>query len=247
MSIIFAKTVANVTTGELPATVAMTNDILRYTITIENLGSSTFIELILIDDLGAMNIVPAAFKPGTLSLTTIPSGVTDNTDPFGGTGQQGLIDIRDIGLGSFETIVLEFEIEVGPDVQDGQIIINQSALSNNNPPINLVSDDPNINGPADPDVDDDEDPTQVRVIRPAVPTTVPPGTTIQETTIPETTIPETTIPETTIPETTAPETTIPETTIPETTSPETTNSQMDPDNQIRETLRYWIIVLEGFC
>ena len=157
----FEKTVRNVTSGQDPATTASPGDVLAYRIEVENLGPDPLTDLRVVDELGRLN-PGAAFEPGSLQLTTVPPGAdASSTDPNGGADGTGLVDIANLSLaGPGDAFVIEFEITLAPVISNGATIANQSTLSLRGVDFAL-SDDPGVNGPADPFVDGDEDPTQL--------------------------------------------------------------------------------------
>ena len=157
----FEKTVANVTTGVSPATTAAPGDTLRYTLRLQS-TDVPLTGLTFRDDLGALATM---FAPGTLSLVsgTLPPGAdASNTNPTGGTNGYGLLDIRNLSLPVFSNLSIQFDVTLAAAIPNGTIVTNQAGLSNN---VDLaVSDDPTVNGQADPNVVGDEDPTQVRIV-----------------------------------------------------------------------------------
>jgi len=159
----FEKTAMNVTTGENPATVATPGDTLRYTFLVENLGDVTIDDFSIVDELDALNATPG-FAPTTLNLVTVPSGADVTfTSATGGAAGTGIVDIRNLSIGGLgEVVLVEFEVELAPVLADGSYVDNQGELLTGGLPI-AISDDPNINGPADPDVVGDEDPTRVTI------------------------------------------------------------------------------------
>ena len=62
----FEKTVANLRSGQNPATVAAPGDTLRYTLRLQT-TTSAFTNARIIDEIDALN-TPAAFVPGSLTL-----------------------------------------------------------------------------------------------------------------------------------------------------------------------------------
>ncbi|NIT96732.1 MAG: hypothetical protein GWN79_15630, partial [Actinobacteria bacterium] len=69
----------------------------------------------------------------------------------------------------------QFDIALDPSLADGTVATNQADLIGGTITL-AVSDDPNVNGQADPDVQGDEDPTRVVVA------TVPVGPLLKENT-----------------------------------------------------------------
>lgn len=163
----FEKSVANVTTGESPATVATPGDTLRYTLRVENLSDVAIGDFAIVDELDALNLAMSntpAFAAGTLNLVTVPGGAdTSSTDPAGGAAGTGLLDLRGLEIGGLgDTLLVEFDVKLAPALANERIVYNQSSLSNGGVTL-AISDDPNVNGAADPNVAGDEDPTQVRI------------------------------------------------------------------------------------
>ncbi|MGB5131586.1 MAG: SdrD B-like domain-containing protein, partial [Steroidobacteraceae bacterium] len=139
-------------------------DRLRYSLRIENLDAVQLTGLSLRDELDRLNADPA-FAPGTLTLVTVPPGAdTSNTSATGGASGTGLLDVRNLSLAaSGGTLLLEFEVTLAPVIANGVDVLNQSELLFGTAVLAL-SDDPNINGPADPNVAGDEDPTRIRIV-----------------------------------------------------------------------------------
>ena len=159
----FEKTVMNVTTGEDPGTVATPGDTLRYRLYVENLGDVPVNDFRILDELDELNADPM-FQPGTLNVVTLPPGAdASNTDPNGGAAGTGLLDVRNLSIGGLgETVLVEFEVQLAPVITTDTFVYNQSDMLFDTY-LAGVSDDPNVNGAADPLVAGDEDPTQIRI------------------------------------------------------------------------------------
>jgi len=159
----FEKSVANLSSGAGPAETAAPGDTLRYSLRLRTTDQALD-DFSFFDDLGALN-AGAAFVPGTLALVpgTLPPGAdAGNTDPGGGTNGAGLIDIRGLSLPAGGELLVQFDIVLAPDLLDGTVVLNQAGLLSGGSRI-ADSDDPNINGLADPLVPGDEDPTRVLI------------------------------------------------------------------------------------
>jgi large repetitive protein len=155
----FEKTAANLSTGVNPTSTARPGDTLRYTLRLRTIDDALS-NLSFRDDLGALNILPR-FVPGSLTLVSVPPGAdVTNTNPNGGTNGAGLLDIRNLNLPAGGEVVVQFDISVLGTLTDGDIVLNQAQLIHEGDVLTL-SDDPSINGPADPNVSGDEDPTRV--------------------------------------------------------------------------------------
>ena len=160
----FEKTVANVTTGTNPAAEATPGDRLRYSLRVENLGDVALSGFALRDEIDRLN-AEAAFAPGTLTLVTVPTGAdTSNTTATGGAKGTGLLDVRNLALAaSGGSLLVEFEVTLVAVIANGSDVLNQSQLLAGGAVLAL-SDDPNVNGAADPSVAGDEDPTRIRIV-----------------------------------------------------------------------------------
>ncbi len=159
----FEKTVANVTSGADPAATAEPGDVLRYRLELQNVGDVPVNDFPVVVELDRLNAVPA-FQPGSLNLVTVPAGASVTaTNPAGGANGSGLLDVGGLSLDLGETLVIEFEAQLGPVLANGSDVANQSQLVKDGVPL-ADSDDPNVNGQADPLVAGDEDPTRVRII-----------------------------------------------------------------------------------
>jgi uncharacterized repeat protein (TIGR01451 family) len=161
--LIFEKVVANVTSGADPASTATPGDTLRYTLRVENASDTAVTNFSIVDELDSLNAIPA-FRAGTLNVDIYPATADiSNIDVNGGSAGTGLLDIRNLSLaGLGDSIEIEFEVELTPVITDGSIVYNQSQLVYNGNPV-TVSDDPYINDAADPNVEGDEDPTQIEI------------------------------------------------------------------------------------
>ena len=151
----FEKTVVNVTTGEDPGTVATPGDTLRYSLYVENLSDVAISNFYIVDELDRLNTDPS-FQANTLNIVTLPGGAdAGNTDANGGAAGTGLLDVRNLSIGGLgESVLVEFEVDLAPVLANGSYVTNQSEFFDNGLSIAL-SDDPNVNG--------DEDPTQVQI------------------------------------------------------------------------------------
>jgi uncharacterized repeat protein (TIGR01451 family) len=160
----FDKTVTNVTTGADPAVEATPGDRLRYSLRVENLGDEPFVGFSLQDEIDRLNADPA-FQPGTLTMVTVPAGAdASNTSATGGANGTGFVDVRDLALDApGDSLLVEFEVTLAPVLANGSVVADQSLLTVGGMTLAL-SDDPNVNGIAQPDVADDEDPTRITIV-----------------------------------------------------------------------------------
>jgi uncharacterized repeat protein (TIGR01451 family) len=163
----FEKSVANLRSGQNPATVAAPGDTLRYTLRLQT-TTSGLTNARIYDELDALN-TQAAFVPGSLTIVGgLPAGAVNNTNPTGGNKGTGVVDIGNLNVPAGSQVVVQFDVTVAATTTAGTIISNQSQLSVSGAPF-MVSDDPTVNGQSDPNVNGDEDVTRVTV---AVPTLV---------------------------------------------------------------------------
>src|SRR5437870_3708705 len=158
----FDKTVANLTSGANPATTAAPGDKLRYTLRFRA-TSQALNNFNIVDDMDALN-AQADFASGTLALVTTPAGADiSNTSATGGTKGTGVIDIRNLSLPANGVALIQFDITLKPSIANGTVVTNQATLRLANGTTFAWSDDPNVNGVADPTVPNAEDPTRVTI------------------------------------------------------------------------------------
>lgn len=163
----FRKTVVNLNTGQDPGSNASPGDTLHYTITVRNLSNITLADFSLTDEVDRLSGGTALFVPGSLTNLVVVGGTgandTSNTDANGGTQGTGLVDIRNIGLdatgGANDNLTITFDITLIPVIPNGTLALNQAQIFIPNY-VTLDSDDPNVNGPDDPVIIGDEDPTR---------------------------------------------------------------------------------------
>jgi uncharacterized repeat protein (TIGR01451 family)/fimbrial isopeptide formation D2 family protein len=165
-TLVFEKTVANVTTGVNPAAEASPGDRLRYRLRLENQADFELSGLRVRDEIDRLNADPA-FQPGTLTVVTVPAGANaSNTNATGGASGTGVLDVRNLTLApSGGTAIIEFEVTLAGVLDNGTDVLNQSQLlAAGGSAVIALSDDPNINGAADPVIVGDEDPTRIRIV-----------------------------------------------------------------------------------
>ncbi|HEU0041260.1 MAG TPA: hypothetical protein VFQ15_02805, partial [Jiangellaceae bacterium] len=159
----FDKTVANLTSGANPATTAAPGDTLRYTLTFRTTDQALN-NFRIFDELDALN-APPAFAAGTLALLSTPPGSNSTfTNPNGGTNGTGVVDIRSINLAINSTAQVVFDITLLGVLPNGKVVSDQAIARLPNNTVIALSDDPNVNGIADPLVAGDEDPTNVTIV-----------------------------------------------------------------------------------
>ncbi len=155
----FEKTVENLTTGESPASVAGPGDRMRYSVRLQttNVPLSGFA---FYDELGAMN-AGAVFRPGSLEIVpgSLPPGAIDASNPNGGTNGAGVLDVRNLYLPADSELTIRFDVTLAGALADGTFVANQADLVAAGSKL-ADSDDPTVNGQADPGVAGDEDPTR---------------------------------------------------------------------------------------
>ena len=117
----------------------------------------------IVDELDRLNAAPY-FEPGSLNVISIPAGADDsNSDANGGASGTGLLDVRGLSLnGVGDSFQIVFEVQLAGAIANNTTVLNQSEAIYNGNAV-AVSDDPNVNGPADPFVGGDEDPTEILI------------------------------------------------------------------------------------
>src|SRR5262245_3078767 len=159
----FEKTVANLTSGANPTTTAAPGEKLRYTLRVRTTDQALTSSSIF-DELDALNAQPA-FVPGTLTLVTSPAGADiSGTSSTGGAKGTGVIDIRNLSVPVDSQALIEFDITLASSLSNGTVVTNQSTLRLADGTVFALSDDPNVNGVANPAVQGDEDPTRVTIV-----------------------------------------------------------------------------------
>jgi uncharacterized repeat protein (TIGR01451 family) len=160
---VFEKTVQDLTSGANPATTAAPGDVLRYTLRFQATDTAVN-NFRILDDMDLMDAL-ADFAPGTLALVTVPPGAdVTNTSAVGGTKGTGLLDIRQLNVAAGGQLIIQFDIRLKPALQNGTVVTDQGIARRGNGVQLALSDDPNVNGQADPLVAGDEDPTRVTIV-----------------------------------------------------------------------------------
>jgi uncharacterized repeat protein (TIGR01451 family) len=159
----FEKTVANLTSGANPAITAAPGDTLRYTLRFQ--ATDQPLAGFRIDDvMDALN-APPAFAAGTLTLVTVPAGAdVSNTSSTGGASGTGVVDVRNLSLPVSSQLIVQFDITLRPALANGSVVTDQATARLADGTAIALSDDPNVNGTADPLVPGDEDPTRVTIV-----------------------------------------------------------------------------------
>jgi uncharacterized repeat protein (TIGR01451 family) len=158
----FEKSVENLTTGVSPAPTATPGDTLRYKLRLRTTDTPVN-NVTFYDELDELNTSPV-FVPGSLVLVagTIPAGAdTSGTDPNGGANGTGVVEIANLSVPADSEVLVQFDITLAPVLTNGLVVTNQADLIGNTKLAD--SDDPNINGLSNPNIDGDEDPTQITI------------------------------------------------------------------------------------
>ena len=146
----FEKSVENLTTGISPAPTATPGDRLRYTLRLRTTDTPVN-NVTFYDELDELNGLPA-FVPGTLALVTgtIPAGAdTSGTNPTGGANGTGIVEIGNLSVPADSEVLVQFDITLAAVLTNGLVVTNQADLLGNTKLAD--SDDPNINGPVQPE------------------------------------------------------------------------------------------------
>ena len=159
---VFDKTVVNLTSGANPATTAAPGDKLRYTLRFRT-TSQGLTNFSIFDEMDALN-AQAAFVGGTLTLVTYPAGADiSGTSSIGGAKRTGVIDIRNLSVPDNSETLIQFDIILKSTIPNGTVVTNQATIRLASGTTFARSDDPNVNGIADPTGANDEDPTRVAI------------------------------------------------------------------------------------
>jgi len=162
-SYFFDKTVVNLTTGANPAVTAAPGDRLRYTLRFRTTAQALS-NFRIFDEPDALNPL-ADFVPGTFALVSYPAGADiSGTSATGGTKGTGIMDIRNLSLAANSVAQVQFDITLRPILANGTVITNQSSGRLSSGAVFAVSDDPNVNGTADPAIVGDEDATRLTIV-----------------------------------------------------------------------------------
>jgi len=152
LTLSFAKTVFDVTTGQSGAT-ARPGDALQYTLTLQNTGGLAASGITLTDELDKLNQT-AMFIPGSLTLTTVPAGANVSlTSATGGAKGTGLVSISNLNIdavgGANSTLVVVFTARLVPVINSGTKVLNQGQVTSSTLPA-LLSNDPSQGSGANP-------------------------------------------------------------------------------------------------
>jgi len=159
----FDKTVEDRNTGANPATTAAPGDVLRYTLRFRA-TSQALSNFRIYDEMDDLN-PGASFDPNTLTLVSFPAGADiTNTSGTGGANGTGVIDVRNLSLAAGEEAVVVFDITLASSLSNGSVVTNQATVRLASGAIFALSDDPFVNGTADPAIAGDEDPTVVTIL-----------------------------------------------------------------------------------
>ncbi len=158
---LYEKTVSDPVSG-VPLTSARPGDTLRYQLRFENRTPNALDGFAFVDEIDRLNASPL-FEPGSLTLVSVPAGAdTGGTDPNGGVAGTGLIDVADLSVAAGASVFVEFDVTLIAAIPDGTPVTDQAELVIAGAAFTL-SDDPGVNGAADPFVVGDEDPTIVEI------------------------------------------------------------------------------------
>jgi uncharacterized repeat protein (TIGR01451 family) len=139
---VFQKTVQNLTTGANPATTAAPGDILRYQLRLFNV------------DQAINNVTVTDTLDGTVfDLTSVTNITVSAGGDFNYDSGTGILDIvgnpPPLNVAVTTELVVEFDVTLLPGLANSTPVLNQATL-NAVGITNILSDDPNINGIADP-------------------------------------------------------------------------------------------------
>ncbi len=145
--VLFQMTVANETTGVSPAIEASPGDVLRYTMTINNI-SSTVAEFYLQNVIDELNSDPRFMRDSLVVYLPSGSGV-DYSDPEGGSDETGIVYIDEVSVDPGDTLTISFTARLASVIADGSLVYSQSQLYIFGYGA-VLSDDPEVSGTNDP-------------------------------------------------------------------------------------------------
>ena len=121
--------------------IANPGDRLRYTITIRNPTAIRVATFSLVDESDRLNAAPM-FQPGSIGNVTVPAGA-------GYSINGGTLNVTGLNIGPNETLTIIFEAVLQTNLKSGTVVLNQAELQG--PwPTQVISDDPNVAGAANP-------------------------------------------------------------------------------------------------
>lgn len=153
----FEKTVQNLATGDYPATTAAPGDRLRYRVRLFNVDQ--VINGITVNDtLDVAN----SFVGSSFGNVTLPAGANYT---FNSSTGQLTITGSPLDIAPGGQLEITYEITLRAGLANGSVVSNQAAMTAAGS-FAALSDDPYVNGVADPVVAGDEDPTRVTIVMP---------------------------------------------------------------------------------
>ena len=137
----------------LSGATAHPGDVVRYRLQVTNVSDVPAFGFSILDEVDLLNNSPM-FAPGTLTVVgALPAGASNNSNPNGGGKLTGLLDIRNLTLGSAgsgnDSVMLEFTVQLAPVLANGIVVLNQGQLFIAGAEIQR-SDDPAVGGTQDP-------------------------------------------------------------------------------------------------
>jgi large repetitive protein len=126
----FTKAVDNLTQAT-DGSSAEPGDLLRYRLTLTNTGTEDLTGLTLTDELeGLQGGDPLYFVPGSVILTSIPTGSDSSaSDPSGGGKGTGLVVVSAIDIAAGASVDIDFTVQLAPVITSGSQVLNQAELS----------------------------------------------------------------------------------------------------------------------
>ncbi len=145
--LVINKVPYNVTTAS-DGDVADPDDVLRYTIAIQNNGPVATGDFSLLDIPDALNLAPGYFDVSTLGNVVVPAGAAFTVDTLTGTLNVTGLSLDALG-GTNDFLEVVFEIQLIPVINSGTVVLNQGSVSVTGFTPQLT-DDPSIVGAANP-------------------------------------------------------------------------------------------------
>ena len=108
---------------------ADSGDLLRYTISITNTGNVDANNFNLLDEPDALNMPTGYFVSGSMIVTSIEPGSTDNTNINAGANGAGRFDISNITVPVNATSSFVFDVQLKSNLDVGTVVLNQASVS----------------------------------------------------------------------------------------------------------------------
>ena len=124
LTVNFAKSVVNATTGQDPGANATPGDTLHYQLTVTNTN------VVPLTTLQIQDVLAAEFAAGTLQgLTVSDPSATATANATGGANGTGLVTVQLASLAAGATLTIDFDVTLRSVIQSGTHVLNQATLA----------------------------------------------------------------------------------------------------------------------